>query len=165
MDEKHQTKGPPAPNAVADILLVEDDAGDAELTLHALRKVGFGHRVEHVTDGAEALDYIATTVLSTDKGVASLPKFILLDLNLGKIGGLHVLRQLKADERTKGIPIIMLTSSRLAIELVESYKFGVNSYVIKPTDAEKFAHVVAEIGHYWLNINEQPVPEGRLGGY
>jgi len=84
------------------------------------------------------------------------PDLILLDLNLGKLGGLHVLRQLKSDELTKSIPIVVLTSSKLAIELVESYKFGVNSYVIKPTDSEKFAQVVASIGHYWLVINEPP---------
>jgi CheY-like chemotaxis protein len=141
---------------VADILFVEDDPTDADLALRALKKCGFAHRVEHVSDGAEALEYIAGTTLFSQRNATAMPKFILLDLNLGKLGGLHVLRQLKSDELTKTIPIIVLTSSKLAIELVESYKFGVNSYVIKPTDGEKFAQVVASIGHYWLAINEPP---------
>ena len=141
---------------VADILFVEDDPTDADLALRALKKCGFAHRVEHVSDGAEALEYIAGTTLFSQRNATSMPKFILLDLNLGKLGGLHVLRQLKSDELTKTIPIIVLTSSKLAIEVVESYKFGVNSYVIKPTDGEKFAQVVASIGHYWLAINDPP---------
>ena len=155
--EKGNQKEESAPSAiVADILLVEDDPTDADLALRALKKCGFAHRVEHVSNGAEALEYIAATTLFAQKNAAVMPKLILLDLNLGKLGGLHVLRQLKSDELTKTIPIIVLTSSKLAIELVESYKFGVNSYVLKPTDGEKFAEVVASIGHYWLVINEPP---------
>ena len=140
--------------AAADILLVEDDVNDAELTLRALRPSG--HRIEHVTDGAEALDYIASTQLFADKRATSAPKVILLDLKLSKIGGLQVLRQLKSDDRTRGIPIVVLTSSKLAIELAESYKLGVNSYVIKPTNIDKFAEVITKIAHYWLVINEAP---------
>ena len=135
-----------------DILLVEDDPGDAELTLGALNESGFGDRVVHVTDGVEALDYIAST-----RGAPALPKLILLDLNLRDMGGLHVLRQLKSDERTKGIPIVVLTGSRMAVELVDSYKLGVNSYVIKPVDGDKFNEVVAAIGNYWLGVNETPL--------
>ncbi len=138
----------------ADILLVEDNANDAELTLTALEECGFAHRVEHVSDGLEALDYIAGSGLFTHRNPALLPRLILLDLGLHKMGGLQVLRQLKADERTKGIPVVVLTSSRVAIELMESYHLGVNSYVIKPTSAKEFASVVAAIGHYWLAINE-----------
>lgn len=145
----------PAQSA-AEILLVEDDPTDAELTLRALKRCGFAQRVEHVTDGAEALDYIASVSLFAQKHVAPVPRLILLDLGLHKIGGLHVLRQLKSDERTRSIPVIVLTSSKVAIEAVESYKLGVNSYVLKPTDADKFAEVVAAIGHYWLTINEPP---------
>jgi len=154
--EKANHKEDLASPVAADILLVEDDQTDADLALRALKKCGFAHRVEHVSNGAEALEYIAGTTLFAQKNATAMPKFILLDLNLGKLGGLHVLRQLKSDELTKSIPIIVLTSSKLAIELVESYKFGVNSYVIKPTDGEKFAQVVASIGHYWLAINEPP---------
>lgn len=148
---------PPATaQTAADILLVEDDASDAELTLRALKKCGFAHRVEHVKDGAEALDYIASVSLFAQKHPSPVPRLILLDLGLHKIGGLHVLRRLKSDERTRSIPVIVLTSSTLAIEAVESYKLGVNSYVLKPADADKFTEVVAAIGHYWLAINEPP---------
>jgi two-component system response regulator len=140
----------------ADVLLVEDDNNDAELTVRALTQCGIGLRVEHVQDGAEALEYIASTNLFVDKHAVSVPKLILLDLKLNRIGGLHVLRRLKSDDRTKGIPIVVLTASKLAIEVAESYKLGVNSYVIKPADAAKFAEVVAAIGRYWLAINEAP---------
>ena len=139
----------------ADILLVEDDTRDAELTLSALKECGFADRVEHLNDGAEALDYIAGTGIFA-RQPPTLPRLILLDLGLHKTGGLQVLRQLKSDERTKGIPIVVLTGSKLTIEMVESYRLGVNSYVIKPTNAREFAKVVAAIGHYWLQTNEPP---------
>ena len=140
----------------ADILLVEDNPADAEFALRALEKCGFGRRVAHVRDGAEALDYVASTGIFVRSRPASIPKLILLDLGLQKMSGLHVLRQLKTDERTKGIPVIVLTGSAIAIEVAESYKLGVNSYVIKPTDAQQFADVVAEIVHYWLEVNQLP---------
>lgn len=136
----------------ADILLVEDEPNDAELTLRALRDGGLAQRVEHVTDGAEALDYLAAVNYNAANG-AKLPRLILLDLRLHKIGGLQVLRQLKSDESTRGIPIVVFSSSKMAIEIVESYKFGVNSYVLKPTDGKEFARVASAIGHYWLSIN------------
>src|SRR3974390_3088378 len=107
---------------VAEILLVEDNPNDAELILRALTKCGMGQRVEHVTDGGEALDYIATGNLRAPDRLVSLPRLILLDLQLHKIGGLHVLRQLKSDDRTKGVPVVVFTSSKMAIEVVESYK-------------------------------------------
>jgi len=134
-----------------DILLVEDNPADAQAALSALAAAGFEDRVVHVSDGGDALDYIASA-----RGVPAFPKLILLDLNLRQLGGLHVLRQLKSDERTKSIPVVVLTSSRLAIELVESYKLGVNSYVIKPVDADKFNEVLGVIARYWLVINELP---------
>jgi two-component system response regulator len=142
-------------SSAAEILLVEDNAIDAQLTLRALKQCGFGGCVEHVSDGAEALDYIAAVNLRSGKP-ASLPRLILLDLVLHKIGGLQVLRQLKSDIRTKSIPIVVLTSSQMAIEIVESYQLGVNSYVIKPSEAKKFNEVVAKISDYWLAINEPP---------
>ena len=138
-------------SCVTEILLVEDNPLDAELTLLALRDAGFSNSVEHVKDGEEALDLIFEP-----KNAPTLPKLILLDLNLGKMAGLHVLRRLKSDERTKGIPVVVLSASKLAIEVIESYKLGVNSYVMKPTDGKKFGRVVADIGHYWLTINESP---------
>jgi two-component system, response regulator len=155
---KAQPLGEPAASARgdADILLVEDNAMDAELTLAALGECGFANRVEHVEDGTEALDYIACTGEFIHRNPHAMPKFILLDLTLGKMSGLQVLRTLKSDERTRSVPIIVLTSSQMAIELVESYKLGVNSYVIKPTDATKFAEVVGAVGRYWLTLNALP---------
>ena len=155
----------------ADILLVEDNAIDANLTLSALKRCGFADRTEHVADGAEALDYVAS-VSDLARGQTSIPKLILLDLMLPKIGGLQVLRQLKSDTRTKSIPIVVLTSSKVAIELMESYRLGVNSYVIKPEDPSKFAELIAEISNYWLTINEPPpcssgsarIPAGEIMG-
>jgi len=140
---------------VADILLVEDNAVDAQLTIRALKRCGLTHRFEHVTDGTEALEYVRSLSLFARRDAVT-PRLILLDLGLHKLGGLHVLRQLKSEERTKSIPIVVLTSSNLAIELTQSYQFGVNSYVIKPTDPVKFEEAVAAIGRYWLSINEPP---------
>ena len=140
----------------ADILLVEDDANDAELAMRAFRKSKLDHRVERVRDGAEALEYIEAIGLRADKYVSQLPKLILLDLRLPKMGGLQLLRELKANARTKVIPIVAFTSSKVAIEMVESYGLGVNSYVIKPGDGDRFAEVVTAICNYWVNINEMP---------
>ena len=154
MDALSHNSHPVPGSRAADILLVEDDVIHAELTMRALNRCGLAHRVEHVNDGPEALDYIASLGPLAHKHAVSWPKLILLDLGLHKMGGLHVLRQLKADERTRSIPVIVLTSSKVAIEVLESYKLGVNSYVIKPLDGKKFAEVVAEIGHYWLGVNE-----------
>jgi len=155
MKKSHPGGDSASTSGVADILLVEDDAEDAELTMCALRECGFADRVELVNDGEEALDYIAGTG-NFARRPATPPRLILLDLGLHKTGGLQVLRQLKTDERTQGIPIVVLTGSKLTIEMVEGYKLGVNSYVIKPTNARGFAKVVAAIGHYWLQTNEPP---------
>jgi two-component system response regulator len=155
MEQGQQERSTASRNGAADILLVEDDPTDAELTLRALEACGFAQRVTHVSDGSEALDYVSSTGIFM-RHTGPMPRLILLDLNLRKLSGLHVLRQLKSDERTRNIPIIVLTSSKLAIEVVESYKLGVNSYVIKPTDGKEFADVVAAIGHYWLVLNEPP---------
>src|SRR6266567_8482707 len=133
MADSRQPRQASSPDQRADILLVEDDPDDAELVLRALNQCGFGHRVAHVTDGDEALDYIAATGIFARSGPATAPKLILLDLGLKKLSGAHVLRRLKQDARTKGIPVVALTGSTVAIQLAESYKLGVNSYVIKPT--------------------------------
>lgn len=155
MERGRPEKVAAATTGLADILLVEDDPIDAELTLRALETSGFAERVTHVSDGSEALDYVTSTGIYA-RHTGPLPKLILLDLNLRKLGGLQVLRTLKSNERTRTIPVIVLTSSKLAIEVVESYKLGVNSYVIKPTDGKQFADAVAAIGHYWLVVNEPP---------
>jgi CheY-like chemotaxis protein len=140
----------------ADILLVEDDPNEVELVMRALRKSGLEQQVEHVGDGEDALEYIDQVEELLAQHAAKRPRLILLDLQLHRIGGLHVLRRLKQDERTRGIPIVAFTSSKLAIEMVQSYGLGVNSYVIKPDDPKRFAEVVAAIGRYWLEINELP---------
>jgi two-component system response regulator len=145
-------------NRAVDVLVVEDDPADAELTLNALSKCGINLQVEHVNDGQEALDYITSTSLFIERHTSSAPRLILLDLKLRELSGLHVIRQLKSNERTRSIPIVALTSSRLAIELVESYRLGVNSYVIKPTEAKKFVEVIGSIARYWLAVNEPPPP-------
>jgi|SRR6185503_11459593 CheY-like chemotaxis protein len=144
----------------ADILLVEDDPDDAEFVLRALKNCGRGLRVEHVSDGVEALDYIASARTSAQQHTQTLPRLILLDLRLNRMQGMHVLRVLKSDERTQRVPIVVLTASRLNIELMESYKLGVNSYVIKPTEAKRFQEVVVAIAHYWLTVNEAAPPAG-----
>ena len=149
---------PPDLSEFTDILLVEDDPTDAELTLRSLADCGLAPRVEHVTDGSAALDYISSSSVSASKGASAAPRLILLDLKLKGLGGLHVLRGLKTDERTRGIPIVVLTNSKVGIELIESYKLGVNSYVIKPTDSQKFAQTIQAIARYWLSINELPRP-------
>jgi len=143
-------------NQDADILLVEDNANDAALAMRAFRKCGLDNRVEHVSDGAEALEYIEAIRARADKHSGRAPRLILLDLQLPKIGGLQVLRHLKADERTKTIPIVAFTSSKLAIEMVQGYGLGVNSYVIKTNDGDEFTRVITAISNYWLKINEMP---------
>ena len=140
----------------ADILLVEDDAADATLTLRALKQRHAGGRVFHVVDGDEALEFIFATNASGQWDPASAPRLILLDLRLRKVSGLEVLRELKAQDRTKMIPVVVLTSSREEIKTVESYKLGVNSYVIKPADSKQFAQIIGDIGYYWLTVNEPP---------
>lgn len=139
-----------------DILLVEDDPNDAALTLRALKQRNIGGRVFHVIDGDEALEFIFASNLAGEWDPANAPRLILLDLKLRKVSGLDVLRELKSQERTKLIPVVVLTASREEIKNVESYKLGVNSYVIKPSDSKKYAQVIGDLGYYWLTVNEPP---------
>jgi two-component system response regulator len=141
------------PQFSADILLVEDDANDAELAQSALRERNIPGEVVHVSDGDQLLDSIFLASLYSNWHEIKIPKVILLDLKLKTTNGLDVLRQLKADIRARTIPIVVFTSSEREIEVIESYNLGVNSYVIKPADAEEFMTVVGDIGHYWLNVN------------
>jgi two-component system response regulator len=140
---------------VADILLVEDNPEDAEMAMAALRERNIFKDVVHVMDGPEALLFISSTGLFGE-GRLQLPKVILLDLKLKTVNGLDVLRQLKIEERTRTIPVVVFTSSQREIEMIESYHLGVNSYVIKPTDYATYRQVVGDMGHYWLNINRSP---------
>jgi two-component system, response regulator len=139
-----------------EILLVEDNSSDAELAMRALKKSNFIDKVVRVSDGEEALDFIfGRGTFKTSKRY-NVPKLILLDLKLPKVDGLEVLRVIKADEITKLIPVVVLTSSNEECDLIESYKLGVNSYIIKPVDFDNFVDSVREIGLYWLHLNRQP---------
>lgn len=140
-----------------EILLVEDNPNDVELTVHALRKNRIANRLRVVRDGAEALEFIFCTGAYAGRRVEEIPKLILLDLKLPKVDGLEVLRRIKADPRTRVIPVVMLTSSSQERDIVESYQLGVNSYIVKPVDFEKFTEAVQQLGLYWLLLNQGPL--------
>ena len=125
-------------NDVVEILLVEDNPNDAELTIRALKKQNLANSLHWVKDGAEALDYIYAKGEYSDREFENRPKVILLDLNLPKLGGLEVLKKIKEDKSTKMIPVVVLTSSREEEDMVKSYNYGVNSYIVKPVDFDKF---------------------------
>ena len=143
-------------NGKLEILLVEDNTSDAELCLRALKKHNLANKLFWVKDGAEALDYIFATGAYAERNVENIPNVILLDLRLPKVDGLEVLKKLKSDERTKLIPVVVLTSSTEDIDTVKSYKLGANSFVSKPVQFEEFVKVVAEMGMYWLLLNKPP---------
>jgi two-component system response regulator len=139
-----------------EILLVEDNPNDVELTLRALKKHNITNNVHVVKDGAEALEYIFATGTYASRDINHNPKVILLDLKLPKVDGIEVLRRIKSDERTKVIPVVVLTSSKEERDLVQSYQLGANSYITKPVDFESFVKSVAELGLYWLLLNQPP---------
>lgn len=139
-----------------EILLVEDNPNDEELTLRALKKHNLTNKVFVVRDGAEALEFIFATGAYTERRVENRPKVILLDLKLPKVDGLEVLRRIKSDERTKMTPVAVLTSSKEDRDIVESYKLGVNSYIVKPVEFDKFIQAVAQLGLFWLLLNQPP---------
>jgi len=138
-----------------EILLVEDSANDAELTIRALKKNGLANRLEWVRDGAEALDFLFRGGSYASRGRGD-PRLILLDLKLPKVDGIEVLRQVKASENTRAIPVVMLTSSAEERDVVASYQLGVNSYLVKPVDFTQFVNVVRDAGLYWAVINKTP---------
>lgn len=140
-----------------EILLVEDNPNDVDLTLRAMKKHNFTNKVQVVKDGAEALEYLFGAGANVEGEINHRPKLILLDLKLPKVDGLEVLRRIKADDRTKTIPVVVLTSSREERDIVQCYQYGVNSYIAKPVDFDKFAKVVADMGFYWLLINVAPL--------
>ncbi len=139
-----------------EILLVEDNPQDLELTLRAFTKAKLANRIQIARDGAEALDYIFCEGAHLGRKIEDVPKVILLDLKLPKIEGLEVLKRLKADPRTRSIPVVILTSSKEQNDVVESYKMGVNSYIVKPVNFESFVASVQNIGMYWLLLNQPP---------
>lgn len=133
-----------------EILLVEDNPDDAGLAIHALRKHNLANKLLHLQNGEEALTYLFADEMS------QIPKIILLDLKMPKVGGIEVLRRLKSDEERKVIPVVVLTSSAEERDIVESYKLGVNAYIVKPVDFDKFAKAIADIGSFWLMLNQPP---------
>ncbi len=138
------------------ILLVEDNPDDVELTLRALKQYHVQNKIAVVRDGAEALDYLFAAGAYADRDKIALPAVVLLDLKLPKIDGLEVLRRLRADKRTMLTPVVVLTSSKEEQDIVNSYRFGANSYVRKPVDFNQFIEAARQLGLYWLVINEPP---------
>lgn len=140
-----------------EILLVEDSAEDRELTERVLANVHLADRLQVATDGVEALDFLFAEGAFAGRTAVKLPRLVLLDLKLPRVNGLEVLQRLKSDARTKHMPVVVLTSSRELCDVVDSYRLGVNSYVVKPVSFESFAAAIQEVVFYWLRLNESPV--------
>ena len=138
-----------------DILLVEDNPADAELTMRSLRKGNLANHITWVKDGAEALEFVFRTGAYAGRPDQN-PRLILLDLKLPKVDGIEVLKRIKAEEHTRAIPVVMVTSSQEGRDISESYKLGVNSYVVKPVEFEQFSETVAKAGFYWMLVNKTP---------
>jgi two-component system response regulator len=148
--------GPMHTDAAVEILLVEDNPSDLELALHALRRNNLANHIQVARDGAEALDFLFCRGPHADRSINAAPRVVLLDLKLPLVDGLEVLRQVKADPRTRQIPIVVLTSSNEERDMIESYQLGVNSYITKPVDFGQFTESVRQIGMYWVLLNQQP---------
>ncbi len=140
-----------------EILLIEDNPNDEELTLYALKKNNVTNYIQVVRDGAEALEYLFCTGAYAHRRIDDAPKVILLDLKLPKMDGLEVLERIKTDERTRILPVVVLTSSQEERDIVESYQLGVNSYIVKPVDFEQFVEAVRRLGLYWMLLNQTPL--------
>lgn len=139
-----------------EILLIEDNPHEAELIIRSLKKSNLANRLLHIDDGATALEYIFATGKYVSRKIDNHPRMILLDLKLPKVDGLEILKLIKSDERTKTIPVIVLTSSREEQDVFKSYSLGVNSYIVKPVSFESFTKAVAELGLYWMVLNINP---------
>jgi two-component system, response regulator len=136
-----------------EILFIEDNPHEAELTIRGLKKHNLVNKLKHIDDGAEALDFIFSKGTYSDRENSPNPKLIILDLKLPKVDGLEILRQLKADEKTRMVPVVVLTSSQEEKDVIESYRLGVNSYIVKPVNFESFGKAVADLGLYWVILN------------
>ncbi len=143
-------------SAIVDILLVEDNPRDVELILRALKRHNLANRVTVISDGEQALDFIFGRGEFASRANEPQPRAIFLDLKLPKVGGIEVLQAIRSDERTRMLPVVVMTSSQEERDVVSAYKLGVNSYVVKPMDFDQFAKVVAELGYYWVAINKTP---------
>ncbi|MBI5935103.1 MAG: response regulator [Chloroflexi bacterium] len=141
---------------IVEILLVEDNPNDAELTILAFQNNNLTNRIKWLHDGAEALDFLFASGAYTGRDTNKAPKVILLDLKLPKVDGLEVLKRIKGDERTRAIPVVVMTSSREERDIVESYELGVNSYIVKPVDFDQFTEAVCLLGLYWALLNQPP---------
>ncbi|MFT3705350.1 MAG: response regulator [Agriterribacter sp.] len=139
-----------------DIILVEDNPSDAELAIRALRKSHIVNSLLHLENGEEVLDYIFCTGQYKGRNINDIPKLILLDLKMPRISGLEVLQQIKSDERTKMIPVVLLTSSKEESDISNGYKSGANSYIVKPVEFESFLKAVSNTGLYWILLNQPP---------
>lgn len=139
-----------------EILLIEDNPEEAELAIRSLRKYNLANKLLHIDDGAEALDVIFSKGKYADNKNPLHPKLILLDLKLPRVDGLEILRQIKSDEQTKLIPVVVLTSSKEETDIIESYRLGVNSYIVKPVNFDSFTKAVSELGLYWVVHNQSP---------
>jgi two-component system, response regulator len=146
--------------SIVELLLVEDNPEDLKMTLRALKKANLANHIHIARDGAEALQFIFCEGEYSGRKIENAPKVILLDLKLPKVDGKEVLERIKSDPRTKMIPVVVLTSSKEQSDVVESYKLGVNSYIVKPVNFEGFAAAVQELGMYWLLHNQPPKLEG-----
>jgi two-component system response regulator len=148
------------PDGSVEILLVEDNPNDVKLALHAFRRNNLANRVQVTRDGAEALEYLFGTDRYAGRRAENGPRVILLDLKLPLVDGIEVLRRIKADPRTRPIPVVVMTSSQEENDVVESYALGVNSYIVKPVDFDQFTEVVRQLGFYWLLLNHPSPPRG-----
>jgi CheY-like chemotaxis protein len=140
-----------------EILLIEDNPNDALLTIRTLKQNNLANNIVHISDGQEALDYLYAEGGYRDRDPLKLPKVVFLDLKLPKISGLEVLARIRADERTKVVPVVILTSSPEESDLIKSYKLGANSYIVKPVEFENFSAAVKQLGLYWLLLNKPPI--------
>ncbi len=139
-----------------ELLLVEDNKSDAKLTIRTLEKYKMANNLVHVIDGAQALDFIFARGEFEGRNMTNKPKLILLDIKMPKVSGLEVLEILKSDERTKSIPVVMITSSKEEKDIVDSHKLGVNSYVVKPVVFADFSKTIGDLACYWLLVNNTP---------